>query len=155
MRMIQWKTWNCKFITPLKQKKSPGYNGIAPIVIQKIFNIVINLSAVNYYSEEKFLESWKISFLVLVPKLWSDKLRPIAMLPIIRKIFEKMIKNSHQFPFFTEDWNTQRRSTIKLKMIWIKEIYFWLWVLISNELLTIPGCMLFHATFKNKTAIRS
>lgn len=90
----------------LKCKKSPGYDLItgeilkelsdrALIYIRNIFNAILRL---DYYPKV-----WKVSKIIAIPKPGKDatrpsSYRPISLLPIVSKIFEKLLLDRINIP---------------------------------------------------------
>uniref|UniRef100_A0A2A4IUM2 Reverse transcriptase domain-containing protein n=1 Tax=Heliothis virescens TaxID=7102 RepID=A0A2A4IUM2_HELVI len=105
-------------IKNLKDKKAPGYDEIDATLLKQlpkkgIMLVVILFNAclrLQYYPSQ-----WKIAQVVMVPKAGkppheADSYRPISLLPVIGKLFEKIILNrikphlqdilpEHQFGF--------------------------------------------------------
>ena len=88
-------------IKNLKTKKAPGYDSIdghilknIPLKATRFITILINSSL----RLEHFPDQWKVAQIILIPKPGKDhnlvsSYRPISLLPIISKIFEKLLAN--------------------------------------------------------------
>lgn len=83
-------------MSAVKKKKSPGPDNIVGDIAKACFraNPVRLLNLYNKCLKEKTFPSvWKIGKLVLIPKPNSTKSRPITMLSVFGKIYERLINN--------------------------------------------------------------
>lgn len=106
---IQTTNYIIKNITPseirqimknkLKQNKSPGYDQLTGTIIKELPGEAINLLCrlFNYILlTQHFPVLWKIAEIIAIPKPGKDlskptSYRPISLLPILSKIFEKLL----------------------------------------------------------------
>lgn len=90
-----------KIFSEINPKKAPGFDLITGKMVQelpaagvKLFLHIINASIKMGY----FPKKWKIAQIVMIPKPGKDETqvasyRPISLLPILAKLFEKLILN--------------------------------------------------------------
>ena len=87
-----------RYISTLKTHASPGLDGISPKFV-KMAKVVIAPILANLFNkcinQEIFPEIFKSAIVISIPKISSPKtindFRPISLLPIFSKIFEKII----------------------------------------------------------------
>lgn len=84
-----------------KKSKAPGYDGITYDILKQIpTNYIDCISKCfnNTWREQKFPEIWRYIKIIPIPKPFKDKhtvegYRPIALLPVLLKLFNSVIKN--------------------------------------------------------------
>ena len=102
-----------ELLTKLKVKQSPGYDGIpARLLKEGAYFLCEPLSDIFRTSilTRQFPDSWKCGFICPIPKKNNptvNDFRPISLLPIVSKLFEKVVLSCMKTAFIENFGNSQ------------------------------------------------
>jgi len=111
-----------------KRKSSPGLDIIDYAIIRALspdLRIILLEIFNELYSQSYFPHSWRSSVLTLVPKSDGKGVRPIALLPCLLKVFERMVYRKLQWtvetlfllPEFQSGFRSSRSSIDNLVIL--------------------------------------
>ena len=118
-----------KIINNLEPNKAQGHDVLSIRMTELCENSICKQLSINLsycLKEGKFLSDWKKAHLVAVHKkgVWECLdlcCRPISLLPICSKNFERLIYNE-LFIFFAAQQTFQRRFNVVFRLIWHRNV---------------------------------